>query len=188
VYVFLTKWFQFHRAQTSVSELVSGLLNVLRRNGMIEAITLCDSTPGPAAKVLNSIIHAHQNDDDLQKAAEAQIREEVPQLESKLSVLATLAHVAPLLGLLGTVIGLLATFAEMKSGSTSTVDLQKLSEGIYTALICTAGGLCIAIPCHIAYNYLLNRVEHLCNDMGKATDELIYFFQHQQDNEPGDGK
>ena len=185
VYVFLVKWFQFHRAQINAAELIAGLVNVLRRDGMIEAITLCDNTPGPVAKLLNRAIHAYQNDDDIQKAIDAQVREEVPLLESKLSVLATMAHVTPLLGLLGTVVGLLATFFEMKSGN--VIDLQKLSEGVYTSLTCTAAGLCVAIPCHIAYNYLLSRIEHLCMDMEKAADEILYFFEHRQD-EPGEEK
>ena len=70
VYIFLQKWFQFHRAQVNVGELVAGLVNVLRRDGMIEAITLCDHTPGPVARMLTSAIHAYQNGDDMQARGE----------------------------------------------------------------------------------------------------------------------
>ena len=107
VYIFLQKWFQFHRAQVNVGELVAGLVNVLRRDGMIEAITLCDHTPGPVARMLTSAIHAYQNGDDIKQALEEQSLVEVPRLESRLNVLATLEHVTPLPAPLGTVHGTL---------------------------------------------------------------------------------
>ncbi len=177
VYIFLQKWFQFHRAQVNVGELVAGLVNVLRRDGMIEAITLCDHTPGPVARMLTSAIHAYQNGDDIKQALEEQSLVEVPRLESRLNVLATLAYVTPLLGLLGTVIGLAEAFHTVYvSGAAMTQ--QQLSEGVYMALTCTAAGLCVSIPCHIAYNYLVSRVQSFCVEMERASSEIMYFFKH----------
>lgn len=177
LFIFIMKWFQFHRAQVNVGELVAGLLNVLRRDGFIEAITLCDNTPGPVARMLGSAINAYQNDDDIRQALRDQALTEVPALEARLNVLATIAYVAPLLGLLGTVIGLFGTFQVV---SQEAVTLANLSGGVYSALICTAAGLCVAIPCHIAYNYLLSRVNHFCIEMEKASSEIMYFFQHHE--------
>lgn len=181
VYIFITKWFQFHRAQVNVGELIMGLVNVLKGDGMIEAITLCDHTPGPVARLLNSAIYAYRNEDDIQKAIEAQSLVEVPKLETRLNVLATIAYVAPLLGLLGTVLGMFEAFQTMENGA--SMSLPELSKGIYTALTCTAAGLCVAIPCHIAYNYLLSRVQNFCIEMEKASAEIIYFFQHHKKGE-----
>lgn len=173
--IFLEKLFQFHRAQVDIGELVTGLINVLRRDAMIEAITLCDHTPGPVARLLTAAIQAYQNGDDIKQAIEDQSLVEVPRLESRLNILATIAYVAPLLGLLGTVIGLVITFQSMQE---SAATLANLSQGIRMALICTAAGLCVAIPCHIAYNYLLSRVQAFCVEMEKASSEIIYFFAH----------
>lgn len=177
-YLFVMKWFQFHRASINVGELVAGLVNVLRRDGMIEAITLCDHTPGPVAGILNSAIYAYRNDDDIRQAIEDQSLVEVPRLESYLNVLATLAYVAPLLGLLGTVVGMFEAFRAMENGMSMT--LPELSRGVYMALTCTAAGLCVAIPCHVAYNYLLSRVQHFCIEMEKASSEILYFFSHHK--------
>lgn len=177
VYIFIEKWFQFHRAQVDIGELVSGLVNVLRRDGMIEAITLCDNTPGPVARLLTAAIQAYQNGDDIKQAIEDQSLMEVPRLESRLNALATIAYVAPLLGLLGTVIGMAETFQTMQN-STST--LSDLSGGVNTALICTAAGLSVSIPCYIAYNYLLTRVQSFCVEMEKSSAEIIYFFKHHK--------
>ena len=110
MYVFLEKFFQLRRNQVNVKELVTGLVNVLKRDAMIEAITLCDNTPGPVAKLLNSAIQAYQNDDSIKTAIEDTARTELNRLESRLNILSTIANIAPLLGLLGTVIGMYDTF------------------------------------------------------------------------------
>lgn len=113
LYIFIGKWFQFHRAQVNVQELISGLVNVLRRDGMIEAITLCDNTPGPVARILTAAIQAYQNDDDIRQAIDDAALVELPRLESRMNILATISKVAPMLGLLGTVVGMAETFIAM---------------------------------------------------------------------------
>ena len=184
VFIFIGKWFQFHRAQVNVRELVSGLVNVLRRDGMIEALSLCDNTPGPVARILTAAIQAYQNEDDIRQAIDDAVLVELPRLESHLNILGTIAKAAPLLGLLGTVYGMYETFSAMRN----SMALNDLSGGISTALITTMAGLVLAIPCLIAYNYLLARVETFCIEMEKASSEIIYFFDHKDDknkNESG---
>ena len=183
VFIFIGKWFQFHRAQINVRELISGLVNVLQRDGMIEALTLCDHTPGPVARILTAAIQAYQNEDDIRRAIDDAVLVELPLLESHINVLGTIAKVAPLLGLLGTVIGMQETFAAMRS----SMALNDLSGGISAALMTTAAGLVLAVPCLIAYNYLVARVETFCIEMEKASSEILYFFDHKNDgkkNEP----
>ncbi len=180
VYIFIAKWFQFHRAQVNVGELIMGLTNVLRRDGFTEAITLCDNTPGPVARILYSAIQAYQNKDDIKQAIDSQAQVEVPRMEAQMNVLATIAYIAPLLGLLGTVVGMVEAFQAMENAAGMT--LPELSKGVYKALTCTAAGLCVAIPCHIAYNYLLSRVQHFCTEMEKASSEILYFFQQHSKN------
>ena len=175
--IFIGKWFQFHRAQINVRELVSGLVNVLRRDGMIEALTLCDNTPGPVARILTAAIQAYQNEDDIRRAIDDAVLVELPLLESHISILGTIAKVAPLLGLLGTVLGMQETFLAMRN-STAMADL---SGGISTALVTTGAGLVLAIPCLIAYNYLVARVETFCIEIEKASSEILYFFEHKHD-------
>ena len=175
--IFIGKWFQFHRAQINVRELVSGLVNVLRRDGMIEALTLCDNTPGPVARILTAAIQAYQNEDDIRQAIDDAVLVELPLLESHINILGTIAKVAPLLGLLGTVLGMQDTFSAMRN----SMALSDLSGGISTALVTTGAGLALAIPCLIAYNYLVARVETFCIEIEKASSEILYFFEHKKD-------
>ena len=185
-FIFIWKWFEFYRAQMDVNEIVTGLTNVLRREGMIEAITLCDNSPGPVPRVLSSAIRAYKEDDDIREAIATQTLIEVPRLESRLNILATLAYVTPLLGLLGTVLGLVDSFQTITANPDAAVTtLPELSKGVYKALLCTAAGLSVAIPCHIAYNYLVSRVQDFCTDMEKSSAEIMYFFRHHK-KENGD--
>jgi biopolymer transport protein ExbB len=180
-FIFILKWFEFYRAQMDVNEIVTGLTNVLRRDGMIEAITLCDNSPGPVPRVLSSAIRAYKEGDDIRDSLATQTLIEVPRLESRLNILATLAYVTPLLGLLGTVLGLVDSFQTITANSDAAITtLPELSKGVYKALLCTAAGLSVAIPCHIAYNYLVSRVQDFCTDMEKASAEIMYFFRHHK--------
>lgn len=185
-FIFIWKWFEFYRAQMDVNEIVTGLTNVLRRDGMIEAITLCDNSPGPVPRVLSSAIRAYKEGDDIRDSLATQTLIEVPRLESRLNILATLAYITPLLGLLGTVLGLVDSFQTITANPDAAITtLPELSKGVYKALLCTAAGLSVAIPCHIAYNYLVSRVQDFCTDMEKASAEIMYFFRHHK-KENGD--
>ena len=179
--IFLGKWIQFHRAQVNVRELISGLVNVLRRDRMIEAISLCENTPGPVARILAAAIQAYQNKDNIRRAIDDAVCVELPHLEGRISILGTIAKVAPMLGLLGTVLGMSETFLALQSKQEISMTLGDLSGGISSALITTAAGLCLAIPCLIAYNYLVARVETFCIEMEKASSEILYFFEHKEE-------
>ena len=180
LFIFLSKWYQFHRSKVDIRELVTGLVNVLRRDGFIEAITLCDNTPGPVAKILAAGIKAFQNQDDVRNAIDDAAHFEVPRLESRLTILATIAKIAPMLGLLGTVIGMGETFFMMQIKQGMSITLADLSGGVSTALTLTGAGLCVSIASYIAYNYLIFRVESFCLEMEKAKTELIYFFRQRE--------
>jgi biopolymer transport protein ExbB len=96
----------------------------------------------------------------------------VPRLEEKLNLLATIAQLAPLLGLLGTVLGFIRTFMIMQNNGLHA-KFGDLSDGIWKALICAAAGLAVAIPAHAAYNYLVSRVNSIVLDMERAATEIV---------------
>ncbi len=178
VYVFLEKWFQFHRDQIKVDELMKGLTNVLRRDGFIEAISLCDHTPGPTARVLTAMILAcERGDRELDVAAEEAALTEVPKLERNLPVLGTIGYVAPLLGLFGTVLAMIRLFQTVAATESTHLTSTVLSGSLNMALLTTAAGLAVAIPCYVAYNYLVSRVDAMTLDMEKAAREMKKFFE-----------
>ena len=98
---------------------------------------------------------------------------EIPHLEANISLLGTIGYVAPLLGLLGTVTGMIEAFVQINRTS-GTASVGDLSQGIYTALITTAAGLVVAIPCYLAHNFLVAQVHGIVADMERAGIETIH--------------
>ncbi|MBO5667704.1 MAG: MotA/TolQ/ExbB proton channel family protein [Lentisphaeria bacterium] len=182
LFIFLLKVFQFHRDEISVRELMRGLFNVLQRNGVVEALTLCDNTPGPVARLLSAGILARQRGDvDIRTAVDDAAMDELPKLERHIALFGTLSYVMLLLGLLGTVLGMLDAFEAIQASEYFSAG--DIGEPLAKALLTTAAGLTVAIPCHIGYTYLTVRVEALTLDMEKAALELTGFFDRQDNGE-----
>jgi biopolymer transport protein ExbB len=146
---------------------------VLKRDNIVEAISICDATPGPVSRLVKTaILNRDQGRERIREAIEEAGLAEVPRLEEKLNLLATIAQLAPLLGLLGTVLGFIKVFLKMQeAGLYAHVGL--FSEGIWQALVCTAAGLAVAIPMHACYNYLVSRINKIVLDMERAATEIV---------------
>ena len=170
--VFIERVLHYHRAQINSMEFLNGVRNVLRRDNVVEAISICDATPGPVARLVKvAILNREKGREGVREALEEAGLVEVPPLENKLNLLATIAQIAPLMGLLGTVLGFIQIFSVLQTKQTVPT-MQDLSGGVWQALICTAAGLAVAIPCYAAYNYLVSRVNAIVLDMEKAATEI----------------
>src|SRR5579859_548597 len=172
-----------HRAQINSIEFLNGVRNVLKRDNVVEAISICDATPGPVARLVKTaILNRDRGRDRVREAVEEAGLTEVPLLEERLNLLATIGQITPLLGLLGTILGFANVFRGIgKEGQYATV--QQLSGGIWEALICAAAGIAVAIVVHAAYNYLVNRVNKIILDMERAAGEIVNIV-----TENGNGK
>src|SRR5689334_17358372 len=148
IVVFIERFLHCHRAQINSTEFLNGIRNVLRRDNVVEAISICDATHGPVARLVKTAILNRDNGRDrIRESLEEAGLAEVPRLEEKLNLLATIAQLAPLLGLFGTVLGFIQIFQAMgKAGLTANA--ESLSGGIWQALICTGAGLAVSIPAH----------------------------------------
>src|SRR5882757_10809434 len=113
--VFIERVLHCHRAQINSAEFLNGVRNVLKRDNLVEAISICDATPGPVARLVKTAILNRDNGRDrVRESLEEAGLAEVPRLEEKLNLLATIAQLSPLLGLFGTVLGLMVTFQEIQ--------------------------------------------------------------------------
>lgn len=171
--VFLERVLYCHRSQINSAEFLNGVRTVLKRDNVVEALSICDATPGPVARLVKvAILNRDNGRERVREALEEAGLTEVPRLEEKLNLLATIAQLAPLLGLLGTVLGFIGTFYSMRDpGLHAPVSL--LSTGVWQALICTAAGLAVSIPAHAGYNYLVSRVNTIVLDMERAATEIV---------------
>jgi len=171
--VFLERALYFHRISLKVGELMRGIANLIRGRRYAEAQMEAAVTSGPVQRVVHTgIIHHSLSREDLKTLVQEAAQLEVPKIERRLPTLATLAFVAPLLGLLGTVAGLIEAFNSMTNASGLTSSAE-IANGIYQALFTTAAGLAVAIPCVIAYAYLNSRVNGVLHDMERAGIEVV---------------
>ena len=171
--VFIERVLHCHRAQINAAEFLNGVRTVLKRDNIVEAISICDATPGPVPRLVKSaILNREKGRDRVREAVEEAGRAEVPLLEEKMNLLATLAQMAPLLGLLGTLIGFLEVFHQIQA-SGLYAHFGLLAGGIQRALICAATGIAVAIPAHAGYNYLLSRINKIVLDMERAASDIV---------------
>ena len=171
--VFIERVLYCHRAQINSTEFLNGVRTVLKRDNVVEALSICDATPGPVARLVKTaILNRDQGRERVREALEQAGLVEVPRLEEKLNILATIAHLAPLLGLLGTVLGFIQVFTGIEEAGLYA-HIGQLSKGVWQALICTAAGLAVAIPTYAGYNYLVSRINDIVLDMEKAASEIV---------------
>src|ERR1041384_7531466 len=112
--VFFERVLHFHRAHINSMEFLNGVRNVLKRDNVVEALSICDATPGPVARLVKTaILNRERGRDRVREAIEEAGLTEVPRLEEKLNLLATIAQLAPLLGLLGTILGFIRVFSDL---------------------------------------------------------------------------
>src|ERR1700748_429440 len=146
--VFVERALYCHRSQINSAEFLNGVRTVVKRGNVVEAISICDATPGPVARLVKAaILHREQGRDRVREAVEEAGLIEVPRLEEKLNLLATIAQISPLLGLFGTIVGFIDVFGKIDQAGLYA-NMETLSHGIWKALICAAAGIAVAIPPH----------------------------------------
>jgi len=173
VAVLIERLFHLHRAQINTSEFIAGIRNIIKKRNIAEAVSICEDTPGPVAQVIKAGLLKHERTKaEIKEAIDDAALHEVPRLEKNLIVLATIAHIAPLLGLFGTVTGMLRVFNKIQE-TAGRAGPGQLAGGIGEALITTVAGLAVAIPAFVAYNYLVSRVSTLVWDMERSATEIV---------------
>ena len=169
----IERLFTLRRASIDTREFMDTMRQVLRQNRIQEAIEICDETEAPVARIMKAgILKSNRSKEDIREAIEDAGHLEIPRLERYLSALATCANIAPLIGLLGTVQGMIKAFAQIqyKKGQVNPSDL---AEGISNALVTTAAGLTVAIPTLVVYNYFVTRVDNMILEMEISSAELV---------------
>jgi biopolymer transport protein ExbB len=171
--VFIERALFCHRSQINSAEFLSGVRTVIKRGNIVEAIAICDATPGPVARLVKAAVLARElGRERVREAVEEAGLIEVPRLEEKLNLLATITQIAPLLGLFGTIVGFIDVFGQIEQAGLYA-HIEMLSHGVWKALVCAAGGIAVAIPAHAGYNYLVSRVNKIVLDMERAAAEIV---------------
>ena len=168
------------RAKINVNEFLAKIRKALIVNRSVrDAIKICEQYRGPVASIMKAgLLKYGQPKEEIEKTIENAALYEMGRLERGLTVLATIANVAPLLGFLGTVTGMIASFDALAEAGLSNPGL--VAVGIKEALYTTAGGLAVAIPVQIAYNYFMSRINRFVRDIETAANMLLETFTEME--------
>ncbi|MBN1492654.1 MAG: MotA/TolQ/ExbB proton channel family protein [Candidatus Omnitrophica bacterium] len=173
---FIEKLVVIHRSRINTDKFLAEIEILVRQNKVKEAERLCDRFNTPVTRVVRAgIANLSATRERITNCMEEVALLELPKLEERLGILATVAHIAPLLGLLGTVVGMIRAFQviQTKTQAMSFVSPADLAEGIWVALITTACGLSVAIPTVVAYNYIRHYVKVIQHDMERAASRVL---------------
>lgn len=171
--VIIAKAYILWVAQRDTRKVLRGAEGLARQGKLSEAIELAETTPGPVSAILLAGLRRLHDErgGDVEKAMSSTGTIELGFLERGLVVLATTATVAPLMGFLGTVWGMIEAFGAIESAG--QVEATLVAAGIKIALVTTAAGLLIAIPINIAYNYFVTRIDRLIVEMEEGTAAVL---------------
>ncbi len=185
--VAIERFIVFSKAKLNVSEFLTKIRKALLVNRNVkEAIKICEQSKGPVASVMKAgLLRYGHTREDIEKTIENAALYELDRLEKRLGVLATTANVAPMLGFLGTVAGMIKSFATLaEQGLTNPA---AVAVGISEALITTATGLIIAIPAQLVYNWYTTKITRFVRDIETASNMLVETFSEMDSQRYGQG-
>ena len=170
--LFVERSLFLHKGQIGTQDFLSGIKNLVRKKRLVEALTLCEDTPGPMARIMKSaLLNYGESRETIRSAIQSAAIVEIPTLERRIGTIAALAKVAPLLGFLGT---LIAAFQALYSFESFNGDSGVLSRLLAEALITSASGLAISVMAMLAYHFLSGRVHQYLHFLKKQFLLLSY--------------
>ena len=180
VYLFIERYNTLKKASRKDASFLNSIKNYIQDNDVKAAKTLCKNTDTSISRMLEKgIDRIDKPMTDISAAIENQGKLEVYVLENNLANLATIAGAAPMIGFLGTVIGMIVAFHEMASAG-GNIDIEMLSKGIYTAMVTTVAGLVVGIIAYIAYNVLVTKVEKVVFLLETTTTDFMDLLHNKK--------
>ncbi|MCZ6776248.1 MAG: MotA/TolQ/ExbB proton channel family protein [Ignavibacteria bacterium] len=181
VYVAIERYLVLRKAQLDVGQFMMKVKSIFHQGDVSAVLAFCSQKDAPISNIVRRGILKHdQGDEKVREAVEVAGREEVYHLERRLPVLASMAGIAPMLGFLGTVVGMISAFQQIESLA-GNVNPADLAGGIWVALLTTAFGLAVGIPAYAVYNYFVSRVARFVHEMEVTTTEFLDLLQRREE-------
>lgn len=172
--IFLERLLHLRKSEIDTNRFVINLRQSIKEGNIIEAIQTCEKTGGTIANIVKAGLAKHnRKKEQIENAMEMAGLIEISQLEKNAKILSIIAYIAPLIGLLGTVLGFIQAFSEMRMSGLVDISATRIGEAMEYALVTTAAGLVVAIPSIIAYNYIVSRVEGFILEIQTTSSEIV---------------
>lgn len=184
--IFVERTLFLHRGQIRSMDFVDGIKNLLRKHRLVEALTVCEETPGPLANIVKAALLNHEKPEaHLRGAIQEAAVLEIPLLERRVGTIAVIARISPLVGLFGTVVAAIQILYQLNAEGAyaNSADYAGL---LGQALITTATGIAIGITAQVAYNFLWGRVRALVHDIEFVGQHLLQFLIQEIPEETGE--
>jgi biopolymer transport protein ExbB len=176
--LFIERSLYLHKGQIGTQDFLGGIKNLVRKGRLIEALTLCEDTPGPMARIVKSaLLHYGESRESIRSAIQSAAIVEIPSLERRIGTIAALARVAPLLGFLGTLVAALQVLYGLESFNG---DSGLLGSYLAQALITSATGLGISVMAFLAFHFLSGRVRALVQEFEWVGHEIHEFLSTER--------
>jgi len=177
VAIFFNRLLHLHRARVDTADLLNGITNNLRRGNVAEAHQLCVMTPGPVAKLFRvAIDRATESIEDLMHDMDREAKAEIARMERRLSLLVLIAHTTPVLGLLGTVYGLIRLVLDIRATAPLT-QVADVAHGLVPALVITGAGLLVSLIAYASFHVLVGKIDRQVVDMEQSASEMVQFIR-----------
>jgi biopolymer transport protein ExbB len=180
--IFIERLMHLRKSEIDTNKFIIDIRTIIKDGNIIEAIQVCESTGGTIANIVKSgLVKHNRSKEQIENAMEVSGLIEIAQLEKNAKILSIIAHIAPLIGLLGTVLGFIQAFSEMRMSGLVDISATRIGEAMEYALVTTAAGLVVAIPSVLAYNYIVSRVEGFVLEIQTTSAEIVDLLVHRDE-------
>ncbi len=181
--IFIERFLHLRKSEIDTNAFIVALRKMIKDGNIIEAITYCENTPGTISNIVKSgLVKHNRKQEQIESAMEISGLIEVAHLEKNAKILSIIAYIAPLIGLLGTVLGFIQAFSEMRMSGLVDISATRIGEAMEYALVTTAAGLVVAIPSVIAYNYIVGRIEGFILEIQTTSSEIVDLLVHREED------
>lgn len=181
--IFIERLLHLRKSEIDTNGFIVCLRKMIKEGNIIEAIKFCETMPGTISNIVKAgLLKAQRSQEQIENAMEMSGLIEVAHLEKNAKILSIIAHIAPLIGLLGTVLGFIQAFSEMRMSGLVDISATRIGEAMEYALVTTAAGLVVAIPSVIAYNYIVSRIEGFILEIQTTSSEIVDLLVHREDD------
>ncbi len=179
--IFIERFLHLRKSEIDTNSFVIALRKIINEGNIVEAIQVCENTGGTISNIVKAGLLKHnRNKEQIESAMEMSGLIEIAHLEKNAKILSIIAHIAPLIGLLGTVLGFIQAFSEMRMSGLVDISATRIGEAMEYALVTTAAGLVVAIPSVLAYNYIVSRIEGFVLEIQTTSSEIVDLLVHRE--------
>lgn len=180
--IFIERLMNLRRSEIDTNRFIIDMRKSIKDGNIVEGIGICEKLGGTIANIVKAGLIKHsRGKEQIENSMEIAGLIEIARLEKNAKLLSIIAYITPLIGLLGTVLGFIQAFAEMRMSGLVDISASRIGEAMEYALVTTAAGLVVAIPSIIAYNYIVSRVEGFVLEIQTTSAEIVDLLMEREE-------